>query len=133
MINTLSIMLIDDNAIDLFLNKKFIEAQKIAYKTFKYEYADDAFQYLKNAMPADWPNVILLDIHMPVMDGFEFLKLYETLPEERRKNTHIIMVSSTLNSKDNQRALENPSVTALLTKPLNMVEMTEILKEKGIL
>ena len=131
--STLSFMLIDDNEFDLFLNEKFIETRKLAHSITKFEYADDAYTWLNEQPAANWPDVILLDIHMPVMNGFEFMDKYITLPAEKRQRTHILMVSSSLDKNDNIRADENPAVLALLTKPLNLDVMTGLLKEKGVM
>ncbi|MFM9946221.1 MAG: two-component system response regulator [Bacteroidia bacterium] len=133
MAETLSVMLIDDNEFDLFLNERFIQTKNLAHKIVKFDYADDAFQYLDTAALNDLPDIILLDIHMPIMDGFEFLEKYGTLPPEKLNKTRIIMVSSSLDQNDNIRAKENPSVLALLTKPLNMDDMMRLLRENGVL
>ena len=130
---TLSFMLIDDNEFDLFLNEKFIETRKLGHNITKFEYADDAYTYLNEQPAENWPDVILLDIHMPVMNGFEFMDKYITLPAEKRKKTHIIMVSSSLDKNDNIQANENPAVLALLTKPLNLDLMIGLLREKGVM
>ena len=130
---TLSFMLIDDNEFDLFLNEKFIETRKLGHNITKFEYADDAYTHLNEQPAENWPDVILLDIHMPVMNGFEFMDKYITLPAEKRKKTHIIMVSSSLDKNDNIQANENPAVLALLTKPLNLDLMIGLLREKGVM
>ena len=130
---TLSFMLIDDNEFDLFLNEKFIETRKLGHNITKFEYADDAYTHLNEQPAENWPDVILLDIHMPVMNGFEFMDKYITLPAEKRKKAHIIMVSSSLDKNDNIQANENPAVLALLTKPLNLDLMIGLLREKGVM
>ena len=67
------------------------------------------------------------------MDGFEFLELYNTLPIENREKTNIIMLSSSILMSDNEKVLKYPSVIAFLTKPLNITELVQLLKDKGII
>ena len=76
-------------------------------------------------------DVILIDIQMPVMDGFDFLAKYQNLPDEKRRKTKIVMVSSSLDINDLRRAKENPNVLDLLSKPLNMNELLNVLEQNN--
>jgi CheY-like chemotaxis protein len=133
MSSSLFIMLVDDNEFDLYLYEKFIQIKKISNQIIKFLSAREALDYLELNKNSTWPDVIILDIHMPVMDGFNFLNVYENFELEKRNSTQIIMVSSTLDSGDNEKVLQNPLVLALLNKPLNMDELIIILKRKGLL
>jgi CheY-like chemotaxis protein len=133
MSSSLTIMLVDDNEFDLYLYEKFIQIKKISNQIIKFLSAREALDYLELNKNSTWPDVIILDIHMPVMDGFNFLNVYENFELEKRNSTQIIMVSSTLDSGDNEKVLQNPLVLALLNKPLNMDELIIILKRKGLL
>ena len=133
MSSSITIMLVDDNEFDLYLYEKFIQIKKISNQIIKFLSAREALDYLELNKNSTWPDVIILDIHMPVMDGFNFLNVYENFELEKRNSTQIIMVSSTLDSGDNEKVLQNPLVLALLNKPLNMDELIIILKRKGLL
>jgi CRISPR-associated protein Cas8b1/Cst1 subtype I-B len=133
MSSSLFIMLVDDNEFDLYLYEKFIQIKKISNQIIKFLSAREALDYLELNKNSIWPDLIILDIHMPVMDGFNFLNVYENFEFEKRNSTQIIMVSSTLDSGDNEKVLQNPLVLALLNKPLNMDELIIILKRKGLL
>jgi CheY-like chemotaxis protein len=67
--------------------------------------------------------LILLDIMMPQMNGFEFLEHFDQLDEEVKSNTTIVMLSSTLDHEDIQRAKKHPYVKKLLSKPLSANEL----------
>jgi CheY-like chemotaxis protein len=73
--------------------------------------------------------VILLDVRMPDMDGFEFLNAYELLPDEIKANTKIIMLSSTLDPYDIQKANSNKYVKTVLNKPLPVSDLVNILSD----
>ena len=133
MLETLSIMLVDDNEFDLFLQQKFLENKKIAHKIEKYQFANDALKFMESCNTEQMPDLILLDIHMPVTNGFKFLKLFGELPEDKTKNTSIVMVSSSIDAGDIKNASESPSVLKLLNKPLQVDLLISLLREKGVL
>lgn len=128
----LSILLIDDSVVDLFLHERFISLKNIANDIVKFDYAGNAINYLDETVGEKWPDVILLDIQMPLMDGFDFLNKYSTLPQDKREKCNIIMVSSSLDFGDLSRAKANDQVLDLLKKPLDIDELVNLLQGHGI-
>lgn len=132
MAKTLSIMLIDDNPTDLFVHERFLVHKKIAHDIKKFIGAEDALLYLQShATLEELPDLILLDIHMPVMSGFDFLSLGDSFMQ--LKKSSVIMLSSSLDFGDINRVKANPHVLALIEKPFNIDELIEILELNGIL
>ena len=127
--NTPLVMLVDDNDIDLFLNKKFLRVAGITDNTISFNSALEALNYLKhNAnFPEKLPSIILLDIQMPIINGFQFLELFEEIPHQVRESVSIYMLSSTTDPIDIECALDNPNVVNLLCKPLDPLALKTVL------
>lgn len=114
-----NVLLIDDNEIDILVNKKLIEGEKFAEQVSSAFSAAEALKALKaNAGKPSFPELIFLDIIMPMMDGFGFLDEFAKLPEEVTKNCKIIMLSNTESFKDLNRANKSRFVYKFLNKPL---------------
>jgi CheY-like chemotaxis protein len=126
-----TVMLIDDNFIDLKINEKIIKITKSFEKIIVCMSGAEALNHLKNNLsnPDELPSFILLDIQMPEMNGFEFLEQYKKLPKLFTDSCKIAMLSSTLDFSDIQRAEANPFVIKLLKKPLIPVTLLDVLKE----
>jgi CheY-like chemotaxis protein len=115
------VMLVDDNELDNFINKKLLENEKFADKVLVHQSAQSALEELKKLEgdPSQLPQIIFLDIMMPHMDGFGFLEELGKLSDTIKKHTKIIMLSTTESFKDLNRANQSRYVYKFLNKPLN--------------
>ena len=78
--------------------------------------------------PDTFPALILLDLNMPVMDGFEFLEAYQQLPPGPRQHTIVVVLTTSRNPKDVERAQGLP-ISSYLTKPLTRDKISQLLLE----
>ena len=128
-----SIMLIDDNEIDNLINQKMIESASICDRIFVHTGAKSAIEFLKNmeklaieSKEGFLPEIIFLDIDMPLMDGFQFLDEFEKLSESTKEHSKIIMLTSSLNPLDMQKAKKNKLIVKYLNKPLSQENLKKL-------
>lgn len=116
-------LLIDDNYIDNFVTRRILESGHFAEQIIVRQSPAEAIESLKEGTVK--PDVIFLDIRMPLMNGFEFLQEYDKLDEER-KQAKIFMLSSSLDPNDFKRSTENKYITQFIHKPLTHKILEEL-------
>lgn len=114
------VMIIDDNEIDIFIASSMILKHSLAEKIIKYTSAKDALDYLiKNQYDTkELPEVVLLDINMPLLTGFEFMDIYKKLDARIKNHCKVYIVSSTIDKDEIKRAENNKNIVAFQVKPV---------------
>jgi len=112
--------IVEDNPIDIFINTKVIEQTNLCDALVTYSSAREALASLANNQANQTPNpeLILLDIRMPDMDGFDFLDAFMKLPAAIQEQCKIIMLSSSIDDADESKARSYPVVYDFVCKPL---------------
>lgn len=129
-----TILFIDDDPITLMLCKMVISKSLFSKEIVTAKNGEEALQYfsklkLANANPLlAKPQLIFLDLNMPVMGGWEFLESFSTPEYSQYNNTKVIILSSTIDPEDLEKSNKYPMVIDFLSKPISK-EMLEYIRE----
>lgn len=118
------VLLIDDDGIDNFINERIVTSTNFAETVLVKTTVKDSLDYLKSNAGDELklPEIIFLDINMPVVDGFEFLEQFEKIyaaNDAIKKKCKIIVLSSSVSPEDINRVSLNPRVYKYINKPLS--------------
>ena len=121
-------MLVDDDIAANFFHQIIIEDSEICKSIKVTQSATEALDYLAalgNTHHA-WPDLILLDINMPRIDGWEFMEQYKTMDINCRDATRVVMLTTSSNPRDREKAAHIPEITDFINKPLTVEKLFDI-------
>jgi CheY-like chemotaxis protein len=115
------IWIIDDDELFIMITRNNIRKSGIPVITEDFKNGKDSLNVLKERVLSgeNIPNIILLDLNMPLLDGWEFLDELKQMPEESRREMKIYICTSSIDPKDLKRAETISDVTSFLEKPVN--------------
>lgn len=128
------ILCIDDDPITLMLSKKVIEKSSFSDEIITAQNGEEALLYFNTlkynkAKIVKKPQLIFLDLNMPVMGGWEFLDYFTSPAYNEFNSINVIVLSSTINPEDLLKAKKYPIIKDFLSKPITKA-MLEYLKNK---
>jgi CheY-like chemotaxis protein len=124
-------LLVDDDQTTNYLNRKLLEKMEVTDHILVALNGQEALHVLAaecQEASTTCPALILLDVNMPLMNGFDFLEAYQQLPLAQRQAIVIIMLTTSMHPSDLQR-LESLPVAGFLSKPLNPMKVQQVLQK----
>lgn len=126
-----TVMIIDDNSIDLYVCSRIITKNNFGKKVLEYSVATEALKYLQKNQDnlSELPQIIFIDIYMPEMSGFEFMNEYDKLPSSLKKQCKTYIISSTIDDNDIARSHNDANVVSFQVKPITKEFLDRIIAE----
>ncbi len=127
------ILLVDDDRATNFLNKRLLEKMGVVDTINIARNGVEAMEYLTSAAKGERdkpvPELIFLDINMPIVNGWEFLERYESMPEDFKQSITVLMLSTSLRQADIEQAGKWNVVKGFIHKPLTSEQVMKVLDE----
>lgn len=129
------VLCVDDDSISLTISKLLLKRTGFAESVDTAVDGSDALEYFGELFnnskdpQGDAPELIILDINMPVMNGWEFLEAYVVQFAEKLPKTKVVILSSTIDPEDFSRAKKYDVVARFVSKPLSVENLTELREE----
>ncbi|NCI45631.1 response regulator [Sediminibacterium soli] len=126
------VLCVDDDSISLTISQLLLKRTGFAEDVVTAIDGSDALSYFENLFAtsadpvANAPELILLDINMPVMNGWEFLEVYVPQYADKLTSTRIVILSSTIDPEDFALAKQYPVVVEFISKPLSIENLEEL-------
>ncbi|WP_234387105.1 response regulator [Aquimarina sp. Aq78] len=122
--------LIDDDNIHQFIIKKIVHKLSPNQKLLVFSNGEEGINFIRSTIGKieKLPDLILLDINMPVMDGWGFLDEFITITPDIKKEIIIYILSSSENPTDKERAKKFELVSGYLIKPINEEQLESLLE-----
>ncbi len=126
-LNDMVTCIIDDDEIYLFSVKKVLEMNKLSDKVLEFRNGQEAIDFFSTCYdPENLPDVILLDINMPIMNGWEFIEAFKKLKPNFPKDILLYVVSSSVDRTDVDKAKSLSNVHDYLIKPMTASQLKNI-------
>lgn len=124
-------IIIDDSRLDCFIAEKIIQNSGTYSSIKSYMEATEAYEAIKNGLIGDDSiiTIIILDIQMPVMNGFQFVEVFEQLPKEIQSKFAIFLFSSSINENDKNRLDNYPSIIRFYSKPISKDTVAQMIEQ----
>lgn len=120
------VIIVDDSDLLQFLHKTILEMAGLGENTPAFDNGEEALVYLKQRPDHKIPVLVLLDINMPVMNGWEFL---EALPEmEGHENVYVVIVTSSVDESDRKKSFNYSHVFDFLEKPITVESVSKVVE-----
>ncbi len=125
----LNFIVIDDSKLDCFIAEKIIRNTGKCDVIRSFLRASDALEYIRETKPDENAHtIILVDIQMPIMNGFEFVEAFENLPGNVVNNYSVYIISSSINENDLAKVHNYKSIKQFLNKPITSNNLSVLLK-----
>jgi CheY-like chemotaxis protein len=118
------VLLIDDNELDNFINEKIIESAHFAKKVYVNTSSKSALEFLNNIellgeqSAGIFPELIFIDLNMPIIDGFQFINYLKSMTGENIKKCKMVILTSSVHPDDRKMANKISPDIVFLNKPL---------------
>ncbi len=125
------VLLVDDDPAMNYVNDFFIKHYKYCDQVVVEQYPDDALEKMKiwAQTPSELPNLILLDLNMPVMSGYQLAQAFaDYIPSDLLSNIRVFILSSSDIAREIDQAMKLPFVKGYLPKPLTIEDLDKIFK-----
>ncbi|WP_025742163.1 response regulator [Aquimarina pacifica] len=126
--------IIDDDSLYVNLVKKIIETKQLCENLMIFKNGQDALTYFEAILGSldqhKVPEIIFLDLNMPVMDGWEFLDNFTKIKNKFKKTITLYIVSSSINTVDIEKAKGINSVKDYLIKPVTIKDLEVIFSQQ---
>ena len=127
--STCKFLVIDDNEIDRLITSRLLSSGGMT-DVHTVNGGMEGINWIKQHIDSIGHTlVVLVDIMMPGMDGFQFMEAFDTLDASVKRATQVFMLSSTLDPRDIKRAANNKTVRELLSKPLPVAKLSAAVNE----
>ena len=120
------VMIIDDDEINNFICVKNLKDSGFSEEASFCLWGKEGLEELKIASPEEIPDVIFLDINMPLMNAWEFLEEYNKLASGFEKEVKLFILSSSVYKRDIAKSSEYANVTDYIIKPLNKATLDKV-------
>lgn len=121
-------IIVDDNQIDAFVCKRLLETSEIISSAKWISNTDDALGYLRNDRNQS-PNIIFVDLQIPIKDGFYFLQEYSKNFKNDEESPAIVVLTSYINKQITDKIKNYKTVFKIIEKPLNLAVIKELQQE----
>lgn len=122
------VCVVDDDRIYRFTIERYLKVHKLTRQVIEFSNAEDALNFLESNVNNSevLPDIIFLDVNMPIIDGWKFMMKYQEFANRLSKSIRIYMFSSSIDTRDRDRAKDFPEISDFIVKPISEQKLKEL-------